>query len=446
MLFSDIEASTLLATRLGNRWFDVLDQQRQICRAAWSQWNGVEMGTEGDSFFVVFDDPLDAVNAAIQVQQNLGQQSWPEGEDVRLRIGLHTGAAVRHEIGFVGVEVHRAARVSSAAHGGQTVISGITAGLVRDNLPAGAELLDLGTHTLKDIDKPEHLYQVSTDGLPTTFAPPRVEGGAELRVKGIADFRFVRFLGESGHGSVYVAVPPDRLGLTARFVTVKVIPGVDTEAAARRADREIRSFAAVQSPYLVQVLDTGQHGGDFFYAMEFCELGTLAAPERTLSRGEVLRAVAHAARAAQSMHEAGLVHRGIKPSNVMLTEDGARLADLGLAQELDPDHSLTSLGAITGVDFMDPGQLSGETASVASDVWSLAATLHWGLSGEGLFGPLPANDPLFSIRKVLTSPPRISSTLEPADADLIAQCVQGPLGQRPASALALAEAIEALLP
>ena len=444
MLFSDIEGSTSLATRLGDEWFDVLDQQRRLCRSAWLQWDGTEMGTEGDSFFVTFREPADAVNAAIQVQHAVAAHAWPRGEQVRIRIGIHTGSAIRHETGFVGVEVHRAARVSAVAHGGQVVVSGATATLVRERLPDGGGLVDLGTHSLKDIIEPEHLFQVSASGLPTVFAPPRVEGAAELRVKGIADYRFVRFLGESGHGSMYVAVSPERLGLAGEYVTVKVIPGVDTEAAARRAGREVRAFAAVQSEHLVQFLDDGQQGDDFYYAMEFCELGSLESPERPLTRVEVLCAVGAAARAAHAMHEAGLVHRGIKPSNVLLKDGGARLADLGLAQELDPDHSMTSLGTMTGVDFMDPGQLSGENASVASDVWSLGATLHWGLAGVGLFGPLPANDPLFSIRKVLTSQPQVSPDLPPADAELIGRVV-GPAGQRPASALAMAEAIESLI-
>ena len=444
MLFSDIEGSTSLATLLGEDWFDVLDEHRRLCRGAWTQWRGTEMGTEGDSFFVVFDEPHDAVRAAVEAQTAISSHPWPDGVHVRVRIGIHTGSAVRHETGFVGVDVHRAARVSAAGHGGQVLVSGVTAELVRDRLPDDTTLFDLGTHSLKDLPEPEHLYQVAVPGMPTVFAPPRVEGAAELRVSGIADYRFVRFLGESGHGSMYIAVPPERLGVPGRFVTVKVIPGVDTEAAARHASREIKAFADVTSEYLVTFLDSGQHGNDFYYAMEFCELGSLEAPERVLTREEVLRAMAQVSRAAHAMHKAGLVHRGIKPSNVLLTEGGARLADLGLAQEMEPDHSLTSLGAITGVDFMDPGQLSGEQASAASDVWSLAATLHWGLAREGLYGDLPADDPMFCVRKVMTSAPRLSSSLNPADAALIEQCVLGPAERRPASAQLLAEAIENL--
>jgi class 3 adenylate cyclase len=445
MLFSDIEGSTSLVTRLGETWFEVLDQHRLICRTAWAQWRGTEMGTEGDSFFVVFGDALDAVNAALQAQRAIEAHHWPHGEHVRVRIGVHTGSAVRHETGFVGVDVHRAARVSGAAHGGQILLSGVTSDLVRGHLAQDTSLLDLGTHSLKDLHEPEHLFQVSAPGMPSVFAPPRAEGAPELRVSGIADYRFVRFLGESGHGSLYVAVPPERLGLPGRFVSVKVIPGIDSEAAARRAAREIKAFADVTSEYLVTFLDSGQHGDDFYYAMEYCELGSLESPERALMREEVLRAVAQASRAAHAMHEAGLVHRGIKPSNVLLTEDGARLADLGLAQEMEPDHSLTSLGAITGVDFMDPGQLSGEQASAASDVWSLAATLHWGLAREGLYGELPSDDPMFCVRKVMTTPPKLSATLHPADAALIERCVLGPADERPASAALLAEAIDDLL-
>jgi class 3 adenylate cyclase len=444
MLFSDIEGSTSMVSRLGDLWFEVLQQHRELCRAAWDRWRGTELGTEGDSFFVEFDDPLNAVSAAMEAQLALAAQTWPDGEHVRIRVGVHTGSVVRHESGFVGVDVHRAARVSSAAHGGQILVSGATALLVQDRLAEGTTLIDLGEHSLKDLPQPEHLFQVSSAGMPMVFAPPRVEGAPELKVSGIADYRFVRFLGEAGHGSMYVAVPPERLGLSDRFVTVKVIPGIETPEAARRADRELRAFASVTSEQLVKLFDSGQQGGGFYYAMQYCELGSLAAPARALSRTEVLQAIADTSRAAHAIHQAGLVHRAIKPSNVLLIEGGARLADLGLAQLMEPDHSLTSLGAISGVDFMDPGQLSGDSASAASDVWSLAATLHWGLSGEGLYGTLPANDPMFCVRKVMTTQPNISAGLDPADAALIAKCLLGPAEDRP-TAWELAEALDHLV-
>ena len=106
---------------------------------------------------------------------------------------------------------------------------------------------------------------------------------------------------------------------------------------------------------------------------------------------------------------------------------------------------MTSLGAINAVDFVEPAQLSGQTATPASDVWSLAATLHWALTGDGLYGVLPEDDPLFCVRRILTAPPRVSASLEAGAAALVARCVGVSPEERPATALAFAEALERLI-
>src|SRR4051794_11351993 len=115
LLFSDVEASTLLLRRLGDRWPEALDLQRSICRAAWSAEGGQEMGTEGDSFFVVFSTAAEGVRAAVTAQQALAAADWPGGETVRVRIGVHTGSPRRHGEGYVGLDVHTAARIAAAA-------------------------------------------------------------------------------------------------------------------------------------------------------------------------------------------------------------------------------------------------------------------------------------------------------------------------------------------
>ena len=170
MLFSDIEGSTALLTRLGDRYVEALDGQRQVLRAAWSAWDGAEMGTEGDSFFVVFGVASHAVAAALQAQRDLISYPWPDGARVAVRMGVHTGEPTRHDDGYVGMDVHRAARVAATAHGGQVVVSEATVHLVSDRLD-DARLLDLGRHRLKDIPEPEHLYQLCAPGLPEQFPP-----------------------------------------------------------------------------------------------------------------------------------------------------------------------------------------------------------------------------------------------------------------------------------
>lgn len=182
LLFSDVEGATKLLTRLGPAYADALDGQRQILRRAWVEHGGTELGTEGDSFFVVFEAAADAVAAAAQAQLALADHAWPEGEHVRVRMGIHTGSPQVHDGGYVGLDVHRAARIASAAHGGQIVISETTARLVEGpGLGPGLSLVDLGTHLLRDIPKPEHLFQVTVPGGRTDF-PPLKSLGAVSRL------------------------------------------------------------------------------------------------------------------------------------------------------------------------------------------------------------------------------------------------------------------------
>jgi predicted ATPase/class 3 adenylate cyclase len=169
MLFSDIEGSTLLLSRLGPEYADALDGQRQVLRSAWTAHGGTEMGTEGDSFFVVFPTAGDAVAAAAQGQRGLAGHVWPRGERVLVRMGLHTGSPGVHAGGYVGMDVHRAARIAAAAHGGQVVVSEATAGLVGGSLPTDLTLCDLGSHRLKDLALPERLFQLRVEGLPVDF-------------------------------------------------------------------------------------------------------------------------------------------------------------------------------------------------------------------------------------------------------------------------------------
>jgi predicted ATPase/class 3 adenylate cyclase len=178
MVFSDVEGSTKLLARLGAAYADALAGQRRVLRRAWAEHSGTEMGTEGDSFFVVFPTAPDAVNAVVQAQRGLAVFDWPAGERVRLRMGIHTGSPTVHDGGYVGLDVHRAARIAAAAHGGQVVMSEATAYLVRGVLPPGTSLVGLGSHQLRDIAQPEHVYQLSIDGLQTDFPPLKTLGAA----------------------------------------------------------------------------------------------------------------------------------------------------------------------------------------------------------------------------------------------------------------------------
>jgi class 3 adenylate cyclase len=117
MLFSDIEGSTSLLLRLGDRYAEALSAQRALLRFAISGSHGREMGTEGDSFFVVFESAGDAVRCAVAAQRALAGHDWPEGVEVRVRMGVHSGEPAQHEDGYVGLDLHRAARIAGTAHG-----------------------------------------------------------------------------------------------------------------------------------------------------------------------------------------------------------------------------------------------------------------------------------------------------------------------------------------
>jgi predicted ATPase/class 3 adenylate cyclase len=178
LLFSDIEGSTVLLSRLGPSYLQALDGQRLVLRRAWADHGGTELGTEGDSFFVVFPTAPDAVGAAVQAQRELAVFEWPGGEQVRVRMGIHTGSPAVHDGGYVGMDVHRAARIAGAAHGGQVVMSDASAKLAGDALPAGVDLRDLGSHLLKDLPRAEHLFQLNVDGLRSDFPALKSLGAA----------------------------------------------------------------------------------------------------------------------------------------------------------------------------------------------------------------------------------------------------------------------------
>ncbi len=265
-------------------------------------------------------------------------------------------------------------------------------------------------------------------------------------MEGIADYTFIRPLGEGNHGRYYLAVPPPRLGLEASAVVVKVVAGQTTSDTFTRATRELKAFAAVRSPYLVKLFDAGQQAGTFFYAMEWLERGSLAEPAGELSKEDARKAVADAARAAHALHEAGIVHQDIAPENVLLAPDGGRLADLGLAKVLQPGVTVTSIGSrsIGAVEYVDPAMLAGGQPSRLTDVYSIGMTLHRALSGQGMFGEIPADKPMMAMRAVLAGNPKVDSSLGPQAAGLIRSCVDPDLSNRPRTAQEVAERIDAL--
>jgi predicted ATPase/class 3 adenylate cyclase len=172
-LFTDVEGSTRLAQDLGDAWPPLLERHREIARAAWAAQQGVEIGTEGDSFFVVFSSAPHAMAAAVATQRGLAAEAWPAGAAVRIRIGMHTGEGVLSGGSYVGLDVHRAARIAAAGYGGQVLISASTRALVEGTLPEGVVLREMGEHRLKDLSRPERIWDLVIAGLPSEFPPLR---------------------------------------------------------------------------------------------------------------------------------------------------------------------------------------------------------------------------------------------------------------------------------
>src|SRR3954453_14201137 len=242
LLFTDVEGSTRLLHELGDDYADALHEHRRRLRAAFADHEGIEVDTQGDAFFVAFGRASNAVAAASE-----GQRALADGP-IRVRMGLHTGEPRLTEEGYVGLDVHKGARIAAVGHGGQVLLSQTTQALV------DANVRDLGAHRLKDLSAPERIYQLEIDGLPSEFpllkttgagvknlpAPrPSFVGRAhELdeidRLLGDPDCRLLTLVGPGGAGK----------------------PSLACEAAARRVDRyphgvHFVSLVSVASPDLL---------------------------------------------------------------------------------------------------------------------------------------------------------------------------------------------------
>jgi len=225
-LFTDVEGSTGLLQRAGTLYSELLDRHRAIIRAAIAEHAGTERGTEGDSFFVTFDNPSAAIAAALAAQRGLVVEPWPDGLELRVRMGIHLGEATHSDEGPVGLAVHHAARIASTGHGAQIVLSD-AARIATATLPAGAEVMALGSFHVRDVGSVP-LYQLIAPGLPVEFPPLRVSAdvpgnlpvelstfigrAAELKslVDELADHRLVTLIGVGGTGKTRLSVEAAR--------------------------------------------------------------------------------------------------------------------------------------------------------------------------------------------------------------------------------------------
>jgi len=171
LLFSDIEGSTRLVRRLGDAYAEQLARHRELLREAFERHRGYVLDSEGDASFAAFESAGEAAAAAVQAQRALAAHEWPDGNEIRVRIGLHTGEPRPVNGNYVGLDVHQAARVMAAAHGGQVLLSEATRALLGD----GFAVRSLGEHVLKDIPGSKRLFQLEIEGLPAEFPPLNTE-------------------------------------------------------------------------------------------------------------------------------------------------------------------------------------------------------------------------------------------------------------------------------
>src|SRR5262245_21322131 len=180
-LLTDIEDSTGLLRRLGDRYAELLDGVRRLLRRAVRRSDGREVDVRADELFAVFRRPGKALEAALAIQRGVGTRAWPDGAGVRLRIGLHTGRPTLTESGYVGLAVHVAARVCAAGHGGQVLLSEAAFHAVEASAPAGVGFRPLGGHRRHGLPEPLPLFQLTAPDLPAKFPPPRTASKAEKR-------------------------------------------------------------------------------------------------------------------------------------------------------------------------------------------------------------------------------------------------------------------------
>jgi class 3 adenylate cyclase len=233
-LFTDIEGSTRLLKRLGPIYADVLDEHNRLLRGVFTEFGGREVDTQGDALFVAFSRAKDAAAAAVEGQRALAAHSWPEGVDVRVRMGLHTGEPLVGTDRYVGIGVHTAARVCAAGHGGQILLSSVTKALLEDELPERTTLRDLGEQLLKDLERPERLFQLAVEGLPQEFPLPKA---AEPIGAGA-------FVGRTPELNELAACLEDALSGRGRVVLVAGEPGIGKSRIADELSTKARARGA----------------------------------------------------------------------------------------------------------------------------------------------------------------------------------------------------------
>jgi len=264
-------------------------------------------------------------------------------------------------------------------------------------------------------------------------------------MEAIAGYSDLRPHGERAGTTSWLATPPGRVGGAGGPVVLTAFEPTLEPEAVRRVVEELRFVAAVSSPHVLRLVEVGEEEGRAFYAAEHLSGGTLDVPAGELGREGILKVVADAARGAHALHEAGVAHGGISPATIALHEEGAKLGVPALDHLVRPGLTVAAGTSVTSVECADPGLVRGGPPGRPADIWSLGATLHGAISGRSLYGEeLPAGDLFGAVLRLLSERPVVADGVEPDVAALVRACVALDPGDRPPTALAVAEWLEEL--
>jgi class 3 adenylate cyclase/CheY-like chemotaxis protein len=304
-LFTDIERSTSLLRKLGPEYCEVLASSRTLLRRALSAHGGREVECRADESFSLFDSAKAAVEAAAAAQRSLLEATWPDGAAVRVRMGVHTGIAIDSGHGLVGLDVHRAARLSSVGHGGQVLLSQRSAAL------SGAQVRDLGSYELSGLPDPERLFQLLDEDLPTDFPPLRFARRVDdnrLRVvladdsmlirDGIArllEEAGIRVVAQAGSGGELLervaATEPDVAVVDIRMPPSGSDEGVRAAKAIRRSHPATGVLLLSQDlvpAYARELLETSEESVGYLLKDRVADMKEFAGALRRIANGEVV--------------------------------------------------------------------------------------------------------------------------------------------------------------
>jgi serine/threonine protein kinase/class 3 adenylate cyclase len=437
-LFTDLETSTRLLEADPAAYRAALRRHHDLLRAAVEAHGGAVFETVGDAAYAAFACPTAALAAALAGQLALHRETWGATGPLRARMGVHLGEVERHGARYFGLPLVRCARLTAAAHGGQVVLSAAVAEVAGAALPPEAALRDLGAHRLKDLPRPEHVWQLRHPALPGEFPPLRADrvpalGAAERVGPGsrLGPYQLLEPIGRGSVVTLYRAFQP----ALARYVAVKVLDTFrgEHEQVAEWVRQEAAILARLRHPNVVTVFDYGEDRGLRYLVVELIDgEGLEKQLGRPLPVERVVGILTPVAAALDYLHSRGMLHGDVKPANILLARDGAPvLVDLALAAVLNapPASAASTPGRVYGSPpYMAPERARGGTVTPAADVYALAVVAFEMLTGRP---PFSGDTPLAVLRAHVDLPPPRPREVNPGLPPYVEAALLKGLAKRP---------------